>query len=163
MKVKMAWACVLTTVLCGLAGCEMFSEHGEHGEGHRVMLSDLPEPARATVDRLTAGGTVKAIDCERKGKAMVYDVEATVGGKDVEYDVDAGGNVLTSEQSVPYASLPAAVRTAAEKHFGTSQGLTASSEQEEGKTFYEVEGMKDKEKRALKLSDMGQIVEDEDE
>jgi hypothetical protein len=68
--------------------------------------------------------------------------------------------VLTTEQSVPYASLPLAVRNAAQKHFGSAVGLKASVEVENGKTFYEVEGKKGE---ALKLSETGQIVEEEKE
>jgi uncharacterized membrane protein YkoI len=159
----MGWVCVAVLLVVGLAGCEMLSGHRERGGSHMVALADLPAPAKATVERLTAGGSIKKVECERKGHATAYDVEATVGGKDVEYDVDAGGDVLTSEQSVAYDTLPAAVRSAAEKFFGTGQGLTASSELEGGKTFYEVEGMKDGAKRALKLTDSGQMAEDEEE
>jgi len=158
----MLGACAMAVLLVGLVGCGVFSHRGERGKEHALALSDLPAPARTTVDRLTAGATSRKIDCERKGDRVVYDVEATVSGKDVEYDIDSSGNVLTSEQSVPYASLPAVVRAAAEKHFGTGEGLMASSELEEGKTFYEVEGMKGAAKRTLKLTEAGKIVEDEE-
>jgi uncharacterized membrane protein YkoI len=127
-----------------------------------VALSDLPAPARTTIETLTAGGTIKALEKEEKGETAIYDVEATVQGKDVEYDVDSAGKVLTSQASVPYASLPAAVRAAAEKYFGSREGLSASKELEGGKTFYEVVGKKGTAKKELKLTETGQISEDAD-
>jgi len=90
-------------------------------------------------------------------------VEATVQGKNVEYDVAEDGTVLSSEQAVPYASLPAAVRDSVEKYFGSAEGLAASQEIEEGKTFYEIEGKKHGAAVALKVTDAGKIIEEEEE
>lgn len=156
---------VMAALFMGLSGCSVFSEHGEHKEGHgqAVALSDLPAPARATIERLTAGGEIKKLGKEERDETVVYDVEARVGGKDVEYDVDSNGNIVTSEESVPYESLPAAVRAAAEKYFGSSEGIEASREIEEGKTFYEVAGKKGTAKKELKLTETGEIAEEEEE
>jgi uncharacterized membrane protein YkoI len=128
----------------------------------KVALSNLPAPARSTIQKLTAGGTIKTLDKEKRDGTAVYDVEATVRGRDVEYDVDGAGKVLTSQESVPYASLPASVRAAAEKHFGARAELTASKELEGGKTFYEVAGKKGSSRQELKLTDTGQISKDAD-
>ena len=143
----------------GVLGCSLLSKHEgkEAGESQTVTLADLPGPARTTIETLTAGGTIRKLEKEETGGTAIYDVEATVQGKDVEYDVDSSGNVLTSEEAVPYASVPAAVRAAAEKHFGAAEGLKASRELEGGKTFYEVTGPKGE----LKLTETGQIAEDE--
>ena len=150
---------VIVGLSVGVIGCSLLSRHGakEAGEGQNVALADLPGPARATIETLTAGATKMKLEKEETGGTAIYDVEATVQGKDVEYDVDSSGNVISSEEGVPYESVPAAVRAAAEKHFGTSEGLKASRELEEGKTFYEVTGPKGE----LKLTEAGQIVEDE--
>jgi uncharacterized membrane protein YkoI len=126
-----------------------------------VSLSDLPAPARATIDRLTAGGNIKKLEKEEQDGKVIYDVEANVKGKDVEYDVASDGKVLTAEESVPYASLPAAVQAAAMKYFGFTKGLIASKEVENGKTFYEVEGKKSGSTIALKLTETGKVVEEE--
>jgi len=76
--------------------------------------------------------------------------------------VDSAGKVLTAEESVPYSSLPAAVRITAQVYFGTHEGLTASKELEAGKTFYEVTGKKGSVKKELKLTETGQISKDQD-
>lgn len=164
----MRWLPVCTLIgvglFIGLLGCSWGSLHraGLGTAQPKVALSDLPAPARSTIQKLTAGGTIRALDKEKKGGTAIYDVEATVRGKDVEYDVDGAGKVLTSEESVPYASLPAAVRSAAEKYFGSRAGLTASKELEGGKTFYAVAGKKGSAKKELRLTETGQISKDAD-
>ena len=87
------------------------------------------------VETLTAGGQIRKIDREEQDGRIIYDVEATVEGKDVEYDVAADGTVLSSEQSVEYASLPDAVKTAVQEYFGSADGLKAAREVEEGQVF----------------------------
>ena len=126
-----------------------------------MSLSDVPEPAGETIERLTAGGEIKKIEKEETGGTAIYDVEARLKDKDVEYDVASDGKVLTAEESVPYSSLPAAVRAAVEKYFGSAEGLKASKEIEDGKIFYEVEGKKGGAVIALKLDETGKILEEE--
>jgi hypothetical protein len=75
-----------------------------------------------------------------RGKT-VYDVEATADGKHLEFLIaDADGTVLGTEVPIAYGDLPEAVRTAAEKYFGTAVGLTAMKGVEYGETTYEIEG-----------------------
>jgi uncharacterized membrane protein YkoI len=154
---------MLAALAVGLCGCESIFGPAAKKEApaQAVALSDVPEPARAIIEKLIAGGEIKKIEKEETGGTVIYDVEARVGDKDVEYDVASDGKVLTAEESVPYSSVPAAVRAAAEKYFGSAEGLKASKEIEEGKTFYEVEGKKGGAAVALKLDDTGKIVEEE--
>ena len=133
----------------------------EESSGQTLSLSDLPAVVRATIERLIAGGEIKLLEKEEADGKVIYDVEARVKDKDVEYDIADDGTVLTSEESVPYSSLPEAVRAAAEKYFGSTAGLKASRELESGNTFYEVEGMKGGVAKALKLNESGEIVEEE--
>jgi len=48
-------------------------------------------------------------------------------------------------------------------YFGTAEQFPASREIEGGKTFYEVEGKKERAKVTIKLTDTGTIVEEEKE
>ena len=154
-------ALLVAALIVGLAGCAAMSGRSEEAPAQTVSLADIPAPARATIEKNTAGGKIDKIEKEEsKGKA-IYDVEATVGDKKVEYDVAEDGTVLTSEESVPYNTVPESVRAAAEKYFGSAEGLQASKELEEGKVFYEIEGKKDGKTRALKLSDTGKVLEEE--
>jgi uncharacterized membrane protein YkoI len=154
---------LVAVVIVGLFGCSALSGRAEKkgAAAQAVALSDVPAAARATIEKLTAGGQIKKLEKEETSGKVIYDVEATVKGKDVEYDVASDGKVLSSEESVPYASLPTAVKNAAEKYFGSAEGLKPSKEIEDGKTFYEVEGKKGGSAVALKLAESGKILEKE--
>lgn len=148
-------------LVLGLPACSLFRHHG--GREQPVTLSQVPTPTRAAIERLTAGGKIEKLEMEHEGDTVLYDVEAQVAGKHVEYDIDSTGKILTSGEDVSYQSLPPIVRAAAEKYFGSSRGLQAFKEMERGQTFYEVMGKKDGAPRELKLTEGGQIVGDEGE
>src|SRR4051812_33973588 len=101
--------------LAGLAfGCASMKEKD-------VTIGELSEPARATVNRVTAGGHADKLTREKEHGKVVYDVEATVGGKHLEFLIaDADGAVLGTEVPVEFSALPEPVRAAAEKYFGTT-------------------------------------------
>ena len=109
----------------------------------RVSVAELPDAARVTVKKVTAGGKVDRITREVERGKTVYDVEATVGGKHLEFLIaDADGAVLGTEVPIEYSELPEPVRTAAEKYFGSATGLKAMKGVEYGETSYEIEGNK---------------------
>jgi uncharacterized membrane protein YkoI len=152
-------AVLVALLIVGIAGCA--AKEKKEAPTEKVSLSQIPSPARAVIEKLTAGGQIKSIDKETQDGKAIYDVEAKIGDKDVEYDIAEDGAILTNEESVAYDSLPAEVKTAVQNYFGSAEGLKASKEMEKGKTFYEVEGSKAGSKVALKLSDKGKILEEE--
>ena len=108
-----------------------------------MTLAQLSEPARATVNRVTAGGQVDKMTREVERGKTVYDVEATVGGKHMEYLIaDSDGELLGTEVPIEFTELPEPVRTATEKYFGTTTGLTVMKGVEYGETQFEIEGPK---------------------
>jgi hypothetical protein len=131
-------------------------------------LPRRPRDLNRFADRRHIEGNVPSPACPfpldpSKGRVVkvIYDVEASVRGKDVEYDVASDGKVLSRQESIAYDSLPAVVKTTVQKYFGSAAGLKASREIEEGKTFYEVEGSKAGSTIALKLAETGKIIEEE--
>src|SRR5690349_21633512 len=107
-------------VLGLVIGCVSYSRE------QRVTLMQMSAAARATVEKLTSGGTVEKIDKELERGKTVYDVEAIVGGKHIEYLIaDSDGEILGTETSIDYGDLPEKVRAAAEKYFHRSTGLKA--------------------------------------
>lgn len=163
MQQRILQCVVITVLIVGLFGCNAISGRAEKKEAptQAVSLSDLPEPARVTIGRLTAGGEITKLEKEEVDGKVIYDVEAKMKDKDVEYDVAADGKVLSSEETVPYASLPAEVQASVRRYFNSDEGLKTSREIENGKTFYEVEGKKDGATVELKFSETGAIVEEE--
>ena len=137
-QISRPWmALTLAAGVAGLvAGCASTKEQ-------RVSLAQMSAPARTTVEKETAGGKIDQIDKEVEKGKVVYDVEATVGGKHVEFLIaDADGAVLGTETEIEFNQLPEPVRAAAEKYFGTSAGLKAMKGVEYGETHYEIEGPK---------------------
>ena len=157
MVAILALGLAVTTVV--RAASEKEQEAKKETAAQKVALADLPAAVRATIDREMPGADIKTIEKEEEHGKVVYDVEAKLKGKNVEMDIASDGKVLTREESVPFASLPAAARVAAEKYFGGTKDLEASKEIENGKTFYEVEGKKDGQKAALKFTEDGKQVE----
>jgi len=163
MQYRIFQSVMVAVLLVGLYGCNTISGRTAKKEApaQELSLSDVPEPARATIERLTAGGEIKKLEKEESGGTVIYDVEARVKDKDVEYDVAGDGKVLTSEESVPFTSLPVAVQETVKKFFGSVEGLKTSKEIEAGKTFYEVEGKKGGAVITLKLDETSKILEEE--
>jgi len=132
---------ISTAALAGLAiGCASLKPVSTEQE---VTLEQISVPARATVGKETAGGHVDKITKEVERGKTVYDVEATVGGKHMEYLIaDADGTLLGTEVPIAFDQLPEPVRAATEKYFGTSSGLMVMKGVEYGETHYEIEGPK---------------------
>jgi uncharacterized membrane protein YkoI len=123
-----------------------------------VTLAQLPAGARAAVDRVTAGGKIESIAKEDENGKTVYDVEATVGGKHMEYTIATDGTITGTETSIAYSELPASIRAAAEQFFGTAAGLEAVKGEEDGKQMYEVTGHKNGKKVTAEFDASGKLM-----
>ena len=117
---------LIAACLAGIApGCAS-TKSAHAAKEERVTVAQLSPPARASVEKLTAGGTVDQSDKEIERGKVVYDVEATLRGEHVEFLIaDSNGEVLGTETPIDFAALPDPVRAAAEKYFGGHAGLKA--------------------------------------
>lgn len=146
----------------GVAGLAVGCGSSGNGEGSsvRVSLEDLPDAPRATVQKLTAGGQIERIDREVEDGRVVYDVEATVGGKHVEFLVaESDGAVLGTETSIDFSQLPAAVRAAAAQYFDDTASLTASKVEEHGQITYEITGTRNGKSAEATFDPTGKLLE----
>lgn len=160
-----------TSIVCFLATAALaasatscsLNKSGEDGEhAQRMKMGELPPAARAAAERLVAGGKVEKIDKEPEKGRVVYDVEATVDGKHVEYTIVADGTVVGTETSIALAELPEPVRAAAHQYFGATEGLHPMLVKEDGRTLYEIEGIKKGKKVEVTFDPAGKVVEEED-
>src|SRR5437867_455198 len=99
---KLVWMVLGTSLTLAISAVAAEKEHEDKSQA--VGLADLPAPARAAVEKWLAGGTIKKIEKEEEDGKVIYDVEATVKGKHAEADIAADGTVLTTEESVSFAS-----------------------------------------------------------
>src|SRR4051812_44970869 len=101
-----------------VAGCNSM-HHGSdtsHGKEVDVTAQQMSEPARATMNQQVGNGKIEKITREVERGATVYDVEANVGGKHMEYLIaDSNGELLGTEVPIAWNDVPAPVKTAAEK------------------------------------------------
>ena len=136
MRIRLAPIILCVTAMNFIEGCASTREHD-------VTLAQVSAPARATINKETSGGQVDKITKEVERGKTVYDVEATVAGKHMEYLIaDANGELLGTEVPIEFNQLPQPVRAAGEKYFGMASGLTIMKGVEFGETHYELEGMK---------------------
>ena len=145
MQIRLSWFIIMAMSLAvagPIAGCA--SNKSGKAKEQDVTLAQVSEPARATINKQVGGGRVDKITKEVERGKTVYDVEATVGGKHMEYLIaDDTGEVLGTEVPIDIADAPEAVRAAAEKYFATTSGLLVMKGVEYGETHYEIEGLKD--------------------
>jgi hypothetical protein len=90
----------LTTVTIALAG---------------VKMKNLPEPVRKTVLEQTKGAQIKNIGKEVEKGATMYEVETVVNGRTRDLMIDSAGAVVSVEEEVAIASIPAAAKAGIEK------------------------------------------------
>jgi uncharacterized membrane protein YkoI len=163
MKARVSQLLTTLTLTLGTAGLLVAcasSRSSTAAKEQDVSLAQLSEPARATVTQATSGGHVDKITKEVERGQTVYDVEATVGGRHMEYLVaEADGKMLGTEVPVEFTELPEPVRAATEKYFGTTTGLTIMKGVEYGETHYEIEGQKNGKKVEVTFDPAGKRTE----
>lgn len=146
MQTRIPRFLIVLTLAAGLGGlatgCRSAKSAARANE-RDIAVAELSGPAQATIERLTAGGQLEKITKEVEKGIPVYDVEAAVGGKHLEFLIaEADGAVLGTEVPVAIAELPEPVGAAAAKFFGGTDGLKAMKGEEFGKTSYEIEGIR---------------------
>ena len=150
----------LTALAVGCATNKAGKE-GKEETPARVSLAELTAPARAVVEKLTADGKVETMEKETEKGKEVYDVEATVNGKHMEYTITTDGAVIGAETGINFSELPEAVQTAATKYFGGTAGLEPARVEEDGVTAYEIEGKKAGKKVAVTFDATGKLASEE--
>ena len=83
-----------------------------YGQEKKVDRSKLPAAVQATIDRESAGATIKGYSKEKEKGVTAYEVELVMNGRTRDVLIDTNGNVLESEQEVAFDSLSPAVQSA---------------------------------------------------
>ncbi len=146
---------ILSFLVLSLAGASFVAGCATPPE-RAVTLAEVSWPARATIYHETAGGHIDKITKEYERGKTLYDVEATVGGKHMEYLIaEQDGTILGTEVPIDINELPPAVRAAAEKYFGTTAGLSAMKGRQYGETQFEIQGSKNGNKTEVTFNPQG--------
>jgi uncharacterized membrane protein YkoI len=80
-----------------------------------VKLRDVPAAVQKAMQEETKGAVVKGYARETEKGKVLYEVETRREGRARDVIFDPNGNVVTVEEEVALASIPAAARTAIDK------------------------------------------------
>jgi uncharacterized membrane protein YkoI len=148
---------------------ETSKEQGAKEEAKSLSLDQVPAVVQATIKKEAADAQIKKIELENENGKEVYTVEILKDNKESEFSVAPNGDFLGfeqeeneeegQEQSVDFAALPAAVKAAAEKHFGAGSPFKATKEAKGKITTYEIAVEKDGMEQSIDVSEAGNIAE----
>jgi len=103
----------------------------------KVKLRDLPAAVQAAVKEQSKGATLVGLAQEEENGRTLYEAEMKVNGHGRDVLMDATGKVVSVEEEVALASIPAAAREALLKAVGKGKMLKVESVTADGVTVYE--------------------------
>ena len=93
----------------------------------RVRMKDLPAPVQATVKEVSKGATLRGLAMETENGKTYYEAELMVKGHSKDVTIDPDGKIVTIEEQVTMASLPAAAKAEILKQAGKGKILLVES------------------------------------
>jgi uncharacterized membrane protein YkoI len=149
-----------------------------------VSLQQVPAAVRTTIEKHVGDGRIAEIERETEHGQVVYEVEAVVDGREVEFLVSPTGKYLGAEaeddddddgeddqdgeddddeEAVSWDDLPKAVQTSLTDLLGGVKSQSLTREAEDGFVLYEAAYEADGAKLEVKLTDDGTVIEREQE
>lgn len=92
-----------------------------------VKMKDLPAPVQTTVKEVSKGATLRGLAMETENGKTHYEAELKVNGHSKDVTIDHDGKIVTIEEQVTLASLPAAVKSGILKQAGKGKILLVES------------------------------------
>lgn len=90
-------------------------------------MKDLPAPVQATVKEVSKGATLRGLAMETENGKTYYEAELMVKGHSKDVTIDPDGKIVTIEEQVTMASLPAAAKAEILKQAGKGKILLVES------------------------------------
>jgi len=132
----------------------------EDDDEEGIPIDQVPEPARKALRELAGPGTVLRAERDSEDGVIVYGAKWTLNGTKHEAAVTADGTLIETEEIIPVANAPAAVRTAIAKHFAPGAQVVVARKMI---VVYEVEAKVDGKEKELLVFPTGQVREDTDD
>lgn len=106
-------AAVFTATATLAASPAVRQESKEKGDSERpVKMSQLPAAVQQTVREQSRGAHIRGLSVETENGVTSYEVELKVNGHSRDVLIDPSGAVVSIEEQVALASLPAEVKAA---------------------------------------------------
>jgi uncharacterized membrane protein YkoI len=131
----------------------------EQDDEDDLTIEQVPEPARAALLELAAGGKIIEAERDREHGVIVYEAAWVKDGTEHEAAVTVDGALLELEEIIPAAKAPKAVQAAIAQHFGPNAEVVVE------KTMivvYEVEAKTDGRDKELIIFPTGRVHDGHD-
>jgi hypothetical protein len=127
----MAFAAAVLTAGASLAASPVVRQEASKEKGgeseHSVKMKDLPAAVQQTVREQSRGAKIRGLSVETENGVTNYEVELQVNGHGRDVLIDPSGAVVSVEEQVALASLPAEVRAAIVRSAGRGRVVIVES------------------------------------
>jgi hypothetical protein len=155
MKSRILMRTTLTAALL-LSGLALAQE-----SERKVGMKDLPPAVQATVKEQSKGAQLRGLSRETDKGQTFYEVELKVSGHNKDVLIDESGKVVSVEEQVTLASVPAAVKAQIQKQAGRGRITMIESVIRDGTlVYYEAHIRSGLRTREVKVSPDGTLVKD---
>jgi hypothetical protein len=137
---------------------ESSKEKGGESE-HSVKMKDLPAPVQQSVREQSRGAKIRGLSVETENGVTSYEVELLVNGHGRDVLIDPSGAVVSVEEQVALASLPADVRSAIVRSAGGGRIVLVESISKGGAVeAYEAHVRRGRKTVEIKVGSDGQLI-----
>ncbi len=154
------WVAVASIVIFVAFSVTINATAGEKEE--KMTINKVPAAVKAAIEKATTGGKVKEIEKKQHDGKVSYDVDYVKDGEKKEIKVAENGKIIKTEEKTTINKVPAVVKAAIEKATTGGKVKEIKKEQHDGKVSYDVDYVKDGEKKEIEVAENGTIVETEE-
>lgn len=159
MKVNRVTTCLGVAALSISLALAVF---GAEEKEETVSWSQVPAAARQTIKAHAPETAIKKIEKDTEAGKVSYEFQIIQDGKKSEITVAADGKLLTVEDEVALADVPAAVRQTIQAQATGGKLGTLEKVTEDGETTFEAKVEKDGKKLEITMAPDGKITGTED-
>jgi hypothetical protein len=127
----MAFAAAVLTAGASLAASPVVRQKASKEKGgeseHSVKMKELPAAVQQTVREQSRGAKIRGLSVETENGVTNYEVELQVNGHGRDVLIDPSGAVVSVEEQVALASVPADVRAAIVRSAGGGRVVIVES------------------------------------
>jgi uncharacterized membrane protein YkoI len=117
----------------------LFAQAQAADTAKKLKIQDLPPAVQQSVKEQSKGATVVGLGSEVENGKTVYELEMKVGNLSKDMMLDAAGKVLSVEEEVTLASIPAGAGAAIQKAVGKGKLLRVETLKQNGAVVYEAQ------------------------
>ena len=151
------WVGVASIVILGAFSAAISATAGE--KEAKTTIDKVPAAVKAAIEKATTGGKIEEIEKKRcDTKVVYYEVDYVKDGEEKAIQVTQDGTIIKTEEKTTIDKVPAVVKAAIEKTTAGGEVKEIEKEQYDGKVVYDVDYVKDGQKKEIEVAEDGAIV-----